>query len=70
MNTRERHDVLQDLAQIRKLARKVRMQSGIPVVESCARWCERYSQLAQWSLGEGERFEFMETDEDPAYGRQ
>ncbi|MFQ5852085.1 MAG: hypothetical protein ACE5JU_16055 [Candidatus Binatia bacterium] len=59
----KREEVLQDLAVIRSLARKVRQRSGIPVVESCARWCETYSQIAQWSLGEGERFTFMEGEE-------
>ena len=60
MNKKEKERVLKDLATICKVARNIRERSGIPVVESCARWCETYSRIAQWSLGEGERFEFME----------
>lgn len=59
MDKKAREEVLQELATIRKLAGKVREQSGIPVIESCARWCETYARIAQWSLGEGERFDFM-----------
>ncbi len=59
MDKNATEEILEDLATIRKLAAKVRGRSGIPVVESCARWCETYARMAQWSLGEGERFEFM-----------
>lgn len=68
MDKKAREEVLQDLATIRKLAGKVRERSGIPVVESCARWCETYTQMAQWSLGEGERFEFMPAQKEAAMG--
>ena len=61
MNANERQDVTQDLASIRGLARKLRERSGVPAVESCARWCEMYSQVALWSLGAEDRFQFMDT---------
>ncbi len=63
MDKREREEILEDLGVIRRLARKIRERSGIPVVESCTRWCETYCQIARWSLGEGKRFEFMEAEE-------
>jgi molybdopterin-containing oxidoreductase family iron-sulfur binding subunit len=66
VDKKAREEVLQDLAAIRKLADKVRERSGIPVVESCAKWCQTYSQMAQWSLGEGERFEFMADQKEVA----
>ena len=61
MDAKHRQDVTQDLASIRGLARKLRERSGVPAVESCARWCEMYSQVALWSLGAEDRFEFMDT---------
>jgi len=61
MNTTEMQEVTQHLADIRGLARKLREQSGVPAVESCARWCEMYAQVALWSLGAEDRFQFMDT---------
>jgi hypothetical protein len=61
MDAKDRQEVTQDLASIRGLARKLRERSGVPAVESCARWCEMYSQVALWSLGAEDRFEFMDT---------
>lgn len=66
MDKKTKDEVLQDLAAIRRLAGKVRERAGVPVVESCARWCETYTQMAQWSLGAGERFEFMPEREEAA----
>ena len=60
MANKDTQQVLRDLAEIQRLSRELWENSGIPVVESCARWCENYSQLARWSLGEGERFAFMD----------
>ncbi len=60
MNSKDRQKVTQDLAAIRELARKLR-ESGVPAVESCARWCEMYSQVALWSLGTEDRFQFLDT---------
>ncbi len=57
---KDQKDTLQSLATIREHARKLREGSGIPVVESCARWCECYTRIAQWSLGETDRFDFLE----------
>jgi hypothetical protein len=61
MDANDRHEVTQDLAAMRGIARRLRERSGVPVVESCARWCEMYSQVALWSLGEEDRFQFMDT---------
>ena len=61
MNAKEMQDLTKDLATIRGIARKLRAQSGIPVVESCARWCEMYSHVALWSLGAEDSFRFMDT---------
>lgn len=61
MDAKDRQDVTQDLAAIRGIARRLRERSGVPAVESCARWCEMYSQVALWSLGAEDRFQFMDT---------
>ena len=61
MNAKDGQEVTQDLAAIRTIARRLRERSGVPVVESCARWCETYSQMALWSLGAEDRFQFMDT---------
>jgi hypothetical protein len=61
MNATEMQEVTQHLSAIRGLARKLREESGVPAVESCARWCEMYAQVALWSLGAEDRFEFMDT---------
>lgn len=61
MDAKDRQEVTQDLAAIRGLARKLRERAGVPAVESCARWCEMYSQVALWSLGAEDRFQFMDT---------
>lgn len=61
MDAKDRQDVTQDLAAIRGIARRLRERSGVPAVESCARWCEMYSQVALWSLGVEDRFQFMDT---------
>ncbi len=61
MNATERQEMTQHLSAIRGLARKLREQSGVPAVESCARWCEMYAQVALWSLGAEDRFQFMDT---------
>ena len=61
MNAKDRQEVTQDLAAIREIARRLRERSGVPAVESCARWCEMYSQVALWSLGAEDRFQFMDT---------
>lgn len=63
MNRNERQQTLRDWAEIQGLARKIRQDSGVPVLESCARWCETYSQMALWSLGERDRFGLMEAPE-------
>ncbi len=63
MDKTAREEFLKDLAEIRKLAQGIRARAGVPVLESCARWCETYSQIAQWSLGEKDRFEFIENEE-------
>ena len=59
MNAKEKQEILRDLAAIRGLAGRLQ-SAGIPLVESCARWCETYSRMAQWSLGDVDRFAFME----------
>ncbi len=61
MNATERQEMTQHLSAIRGLARKLREQAGVPAVESCARWCEMYAQVALWSLGAEDRFQFMDT---------
>lgn len=61
MDAKDRQQVTQDLAAIREIARRLRERSGVPAVESCARWCEMYSQVALWSLGAEDRFQFMDT---------
>lgn len=61
MDAKDIQEVTQDLASIRGLARKLRERSGVPAVESCARWCEMYSQVALWSLGAEDRFQFMDS---------
>jgi hypothetical protein len=61
MDAKERREVTQDLAAMREIARRLRERSGVPVVESCARWCEMYAQVALWSLGAEDRFQFMDT---------
>ncbi len=61
MNTKDRQEMTQDLAAMRGIARRLRERSGVPMVESCARWCEMYSQVALWSLGAEDRFQFMDT---------
>ncbi len=61
MNATELREVTEQLAAIRGLARKLREQSGVPAVESCARWCEIYAQVALWSLDAEDRFQFMDT---------
>jgi len=61
MNAKELQGITEDLASLTEIARRLRERSGIPVVESCARWCEMYSQVALWSLGAGDRFQFMDT---------
>ncbi len=66
MNRNERQQILRDWTEIQGLARKIRQGSGVPVLESCARWCETYSQMALWSLGEKDRFGLMEAPEQTA----
>ena len=61
MDAKDIQEVTRDLAAIRGIARRLRERSGIPAVESCARWCEMYSQMALWSLGAEDRFQFMDT---------
>ena len=61
MDAKDIQEVTRDLAAIRGIARRLRERSGIPAVESCARWCEMYSQVALWSLGAEDRFQFMDT---------
>jgi len=61
MDAKDIQELTQDLAAIREIARRLRERSGIPAVESCARWCEMYSQVALWSLGAEDRFQFMDT---------
>lgn len=61
MDAKDIQEVTQDLASIRGIARRLRERSGVPAVESCARWCEMYSQVALWSLGAEDRFQFMDT---------
>lgn len=63
VNPEEKQEVLRDWTEIQGLARKIREASGIPVLESCARWCETYSQMALWSLGAKDRFGLMEASE-------
>lgn len=58
METASRQEILEELEAIRTIARKLRDNTRIPVVASCARQCEVYSAVALWSLGEAERFEF------------
>lgn len=59
MDKQTETEVLRYLGTIQELAGKLRERCSIPLVQSCAKWCETYARLAQWSLGEGERFEFM-----------
>ena len=61
MDAKDRKEITQDLDAIRGIARRLRERSGVPAVESCARWCEMYSQVALWSLGAEDRFQFMDT---------
>ena len=61
MDAKDIQELTQDLAAIREIARRLRERSGVPAVESCARWCEMYSQMALWSLGAEDRFQFMDT---------
>ena len=61
MDAKDIQELTQDLAAIREIARRLRERSGIPAVESCARWCEMYSQVALWSLGAEDRFQFLDT---------
>ena len=61
MDAKDIQELTQDLAAIRGIARRLRERSGVPAVESCARWCEMYSQVALWSLGAEDRFQFMDT---------
>jgi len=61
MNAKELEGIKQDLTTLREIARKLRAHSGIPVVESSARWCEMYSHVALWSLGAEDSFRFMDT---------
>ncbi|HVN82629.1 MAG TPA: hypothetical protein VMW38_26835 [Terriglobia bacterium] len=64
MNGQDRQQVLRDLVEIQSLAQKIRRNAGVPVLESCARWCETYSQIALWSMGEKERFGIMEAQQE------
>ena len=61
MDTKDMQGIAQDLIALRGIARGLRERCGIPVVESCARWCEMYSQVALWSLGAEDSFQFMDT---------
>ena len=61
MNATERQEMTQHLSAIRGLARKLREQSGVPAVETCARLSKMYAQVALWSLGAEDRFQFMDT---------
>jgi len=61
MDAKDIQEVTRDLAAIRGIARRLRERAGVPAVESCARWCEMYSQVALWSLGAEDRFQFMDT---------
>jgi hypothetical protein len=60
MTDAQRLEISGNLAAIEELARKLRQSAGIPLVETCARWCETYSQMALWSIGERERFGLTE----------
>ncbi len=60
MDAKERQQVLEELKTIRGAVKRIRDGCAIPLVQSCARWCDTYCRIAQWSLGEGDRFEFME----------
>jgi hypothetical protein len=50
-------------AEIQALARGIRQGCGVPLLESCAQWCEVYAQMAQWSLGE--KVEFASLEDGP-----
>ena len=63
MNANELEGIKSDLEALREIARRLRAHSGIPVVESCARWCEMYSHVALWSVGAEDSYRFMETVE-------
>ena len=60
MKRQELQETLRELGEIQRLASNIRERAGMPVVETCARWCEVYAQMAQWSLGEKDRFGMME----------
>lgn len=56
MDQQVREEILIKLAKIRQLTREVRAMSGNPSLESSLRFCDLYSGLAQFLLGERDRF--------------
>ncbi|TDA64102.1 MAG: hypothetical protein D9V47_14105 [Clostridia bacterium] len=58
MTDQERNHTLEKLATIRRLVAEVRKESGLPVIEAMMRICEGHVKWAQWSLAEGERYQF------------